>query len=172
MTTIFVLGVVSAVAFLTVSRAEASTIYNWTSSFPLNAGGTITGSGQLVAADSSSLGYDGGDTGFLVSSITGTYGGATITGLDGVNTFHLNDNLINTSSGLVDGDGVSFNISPSIKGYGSSINIFGGTGAYTDNGPTGNGTFTLTAAAPEPATASLLAVGAMACLFLRRRSRT
>lgn len=168
----FGLAVVVAAVVLGVSPASASTVYDWSSSIPILAGGTITGSGQLVADDSPSLGWDGSFTGLLVTSITGTYGGSAITGLAPVNTLGGNDNLIFTSDDLLDADGIAFNISPSILGWGDVINVFHSFPGFSDLGPTDtNGTFTLTVAAtvPEPSTVSLLAVGLLAGIGLRRR---
>lgn len=168
------LAVFSVVALLTASTAEADSIlYNWTSSIPLDAGGTVTGSGQLTASDSSSTGWDGTYTGFLVSSITGTYDGSTITGLAPTNTFGGNDNLVNTSLDLLDGDGITFDVSPDVYGN-DVVNLYFGGPAFTDDGPTlEDGTFTLTpvTGVPEPGSISLVALGILGCLGFRRRLR-
>jgi hypothetical protein len=174
------LTVASAFAFLTASPAEAGAIlYNWTASIPFEDSGTVTGAGQLTASSTSSTGWDGTYTGFLVSSITGTYDGSTITGLAAIDVIGGNDNLVNTSQNLLDGDGIAFDVSPSLAGYtedgGSIVNLYFGGPGYTDDGPTDEtGTFTLTAVTSgvsEPATASLVAVGILACIGLRRRLR-
>jgi hypothetical protein len=179
---VFGLTAVSAVAFLMASPAEAGTVlYNWTASIRLEVGGTVTGSGQLTAASTSSTGWDGTYTGYLVSLITGTYDGSTITGLEPVDTIGGNDNLINTSDELLDNDGIGFSVSPSLLGAGYTedggniVNLYETTGGYTDDGPTDEGgTFTLTAVTtgvPEPGTASLIGVGILACIGLRLRLR-
>src|SRR5579862_3529360 len=145
------IALMSAAALLMAAPAEADVLYNWTVSLPLMTGGAIIGSGQLTAASTISTSYDGLYTGFLVSSITGTYGGSTITGLAAVNTAHGNDNLIETSQNLLDWDGISFSISPAITGETNPVNLFNRPGfGYTDlDTSTAYGTFTLTAV-PEP----------------------
>lgn len=163
----FAFAIVFAIAALAASPAVLASpvTYDWTVSVPINAGGTITGSGQLVA------------DGNLAISITGTYGGSAITGLAPVNTYGNNDNLVFPGQApLLTNGGISFFVSPNVWSS-NVVNVFYSTfGGYTDLGPTGtNGTFTLTAsAAPEPATVTLLAVGALAGVGLKalRRKRS
>lgn len=159
----FAVAMVFAIATLAASPAVlASPItYDWTVSIPISAGGTITGSGQLVA------------DGNLTTSITGTYGGSAITGLAPVNTYGSNDNLVFPGqSPLLTTRGISFFVSPNVWTR-NVVNIFHGSGGYTDLGPTDStGAFTLTASsAPEPATVTLLAVGALAGAGLRKLRR-
>ncbi len=137
-----------------INQSAAST-FNWTVNIPI-IGGFSTGSGQLEAQDIVSTGFDGAYTGYLLTSITGTYAGQAITGLADLNTVGTNDNLINTSDKLLDYDGIAFTLAATPTGYDSNlINVWNtfSTG-YTDNGQSGSSAsgFTLTpSAVPIPA---------------------
>ena len=134
-----------------INQSAAST-FNWTVNIPV-IGGFSTGSGQLEAQDILSTGFDGLYTGYLLTSITGTYAGQAITGLADLNSVDGNDNLINTSEKLVDHNGLAFTLAATPTDYGSNlINVYSDTAGYTDNGPAGSSAsgFTLTAV-PIPA---------------------
>ncbi len=150
-------GLVTAVA----AAPAAAVVYNWTASFPREHGNDlVSGSGTIVAQNAVTTGFDRRSTGHLVTSITGTYDGAAITGLLPVNSLGGNDNLVDTSQGLVDGDGITFAIAGSDSHYLTGVNVFSvGQFAYTDNSDARLGTFTLTAAVPEPASWALLGAG-------------
>jgi hypothetical protein len=74
-------------------------------------GATITGSGILTAQDFLSASWDSAYAGYLVTLISGTLDGGTITALLPVNAFQNNDDLIFTSQQLFDFDGISLTVS-------------------------------------------------------------
>ena len=120
--------------YAALSNQASAATFDWTANIPLNGGGSITGSGQLVAQDTLSTGYDGIFTGYLVTSITGTYAGEAITSLLGVNAIGGNDNLINTSDKLLDVDGLAFTLAASLPDYGGNqINLYHEGNGYSDN---------------------------------------
>jgi hypothetical protein len=154
-------ALVISVASVTSANAQ---VFNWTSNIPLTTGGYITGSGQLTAQDTVSASFHPGYYGYLVTSISGTYGGATITGLmsGGMMSWWGNDNLVNTSNGLyLNLHGIAFSINGTVPGYNTDHGIrLGYANGYRDNGPTfpSETGFTL-APVPEPEEWAMMLVG-------------
>ena len=158
------------------NTASAWTEWEWTAEIPLSGGGYTIGSGTLVAEDTISTGFDEQYAGYLVTSISGTYGGETITGLLGVNTFYGNDNLINTSYfdggsyGLLDWDGLSFALSVPLYGN-TDINLYEVAGYYGDNtslSATSQTGFVLTEI-PEPSAFAVFGLGLVGMGWKSRR---
>ena len=180
---------VFAAAALGISNAPASaTVYNWTFS---DVAAAISGSGQLTTADS----RDG--NGNDITSITGTLGGETVTGLVGGNPGYSTGNgsspWILTSDGLfyydnilypaansdqgalLDNSGLVFsttghveaNIFGSSGEYGYASSISGPASGY-DHNDTSGATFTI-AAVPEPASMAVIGSGLLGLGMIRRR---
>jgi PEP-CTERM motif len=165
-----------AVGFLSFAAmmepaGAATQVFNWTLFGPAPSLGGVTapGSGTLTATVSAT----GGDP---VIAITGTIGGNTIAGpISG----SFGDNLVfpNTNgTSFLDSQGLSFNDT-----LGNAYNIFGffapgvvtSGNAYGERAPGGFGvgTFTLSAAVPEPSTWAMMLLGFAGLGFAFRQSR-
>lgn len=153
---------------LTAASASADT-FNFTFNFPANGvgGEADSGSGTLTATPL------GGDE-YLVTGITGTTSlWGAITGLDAVDTYEGNDNLLYyPDQPYVDSLGVSFGV----MGLGDSgtnqVNLYlqgSAPDGYTEcEFNVGQGTLDVTAA-PEPASMALVVLGMLGCWVWHRR---
>lgn len=144
--------------------ASAAT-FGWTAGIPLQGGGSLYGSGQLVTQDALSNSFDfnqTGFTGFLLTSITGTFDGVAISGLLPVDTGQYgNDNLVNVTPTYIDNNGIAFSLASTPPGLGDTVNLYFDA-AFSQSYRAGSasipaveltgGTFTLT---PVPLPASL-----------------
>lgn len=161
-------AVAAAIGFGYAVPAHA-VVWNYTFSTPEllddSASGTLTTDGLSSGS-------------YLITGITGTFtsaanGSQAITGLLAPGSFFGNDNLLFPSAPLLDGNGVSFDVS----GPDEAVNIFFNSyeGGYTDiTGPEGGadfGTFSVSLAVPEPTSAALLGIGVAGLPWLRRRRR-
>jgi hypothetical protein len=156
---------------LTAASASADT-FNFSFDFPANGpgGSADSGSGTLTANPL------GGDE-YQVTSISGTTSlWGAITGLDPVNTYEGNDNLLYyPTQPYVDSLGVSF----TVVGLGDSgthqVNLYlqgSAPDGYTEcEFNVGQGTLDVVAA-PEPASVALVVFGILGCCFLGRRRAT
>ena len=137
-------------------------------------GATIDASGTLTTQDVPTT-----TGGLLITGVTGTANGATITGLLAPGTFASNDNLLFVGqTSLLSFGGFSF-----VAG-GVESNIFRGTqtfGFFQSVAVSSPGTFTITAvtnpppvgAIPEPGTWALMLMGfGFVGAAMRRRART
>jgi len=149
------------------AQAQGTLTWNWTWS------GTYSGSGALVTTDVTSAGYNG-FSGYLITGITGTFDGQTITSLDPVGSFGSGsgDNLVSNSSPYLDYEGINFTAglhNYNIIFYNTLYYVgldLGGVGLGYDSG-TFNAT---TATVPEPSMLALTALGGLSWFsFLRRR---
>ena len=180
---------VFAVATLSISNAPASaTMYDWTFS---DAAASITGSGQLTTADF----LDG--KGHDITSITGTLGGETVTGLVGGNPGYSTgngsspsiltadglfyyDNILypaaNSDQGaLLDNSGLVFSTTGHVEAnlfgnsldFGYASSVSGPASSYDHNDSAG-AIFTI-AAVPEPASMAVIGSGCLGLGMIRRR---
>ena len=157
------------------AKANADTLYDW--SFVTTAGNT-DGSGTLTVDTSAPIVVDG-NTGYAVTSFSGTYLGQAINGLSPVGTFYA-DNLLAELTGTaeqLDGDGITFSYGKSdtlenLWVPGSTDPEYAGPyGSGSDRETVGlaNGTFSATPV-PEPTTLALAGASGIALLLqLRRR---
>ena len=154
------------------AMAQGTLTWNWTWS------GTYSGSGTLITADA--ISSYGSDTGYLITGITGTFNGQTITSLDAVESFRDDgDNLVSDSSPQLDTEGIVFSTTA------ETFNIFCHGSLYYIQSLANDdlydyeispfdydtGTFTATlTAVPEPSTLALAVLGGLSGFgFLRRR---
>lgn len=150
--------------------AQAQTTYDW--SF---VGTTNNGSGTLVAQDTTSTGWDA-VTGYLVTSISGTWNSDTIAALEGAPGADgsASELLISFDNAdpLLDKYGLSFTTASSggINFYsnGTAGQYFAWTGPYSGGHGIGSGDFTITAV-PEPTTLALSVLGGLGGLVMYRR---
>jgi hypothetical protein len=166
-----VIGVLASATVATLP-ASAAQLWEWSySGLGPNPVNVIGGSGTFTT--------DNGPNSFLITGITGTVEGQTITGLLAPGTFGvfaLNDNLLNATSIKLDSFGVAFQTS-TFKANISSY-LFPFLGRYSlgrSNGlPVLNTSFTATPiSVPEPSLLpSLLEFGVLGgtALIIRRRS--
>lgn len=167
----------AAVIAMTLASQASATVYQFTYSAPIVAGGgTDTASGLLFVTPAS------GDS-FLVTGISGLYNGSAITGLLATGTCcasPFNDNLIFPNNdappgtGLLDLGGIGFTTAT------ENVNLYfalGFTGYSDITGPLNQsnpifsdfGTFTLQA--PEPLTLSVFGAGLAGAVAMRRRKK-
>jgi hypothetical protein len=140
--------------------ANAATIYDF--SFT---GSLVNTSGQFTSTDL-------GNGTSLITAITGTSNGSTITALLAPGTLGGNDNLLTFPGPTLDFSGVSF-----IAANGDEFNLFtfggGAAGILHPGGSflTENGTLlvNLPAATPEPSSILLLGTGLLGLTTVRRR---
>lgn len=152
-------------AILTAGIASADT-FDFTFNFPANdpGGHGDVGSGVLTAT------YEGNSE-YLVTGISGTTSlWGAITGLDPVNTYDGNDNLLYyPGQPYVDSLGISFTVEGLGDDGAHQVNLY--LAGNPPNGYTecerniGQGTLDI---APEPASITLLVLGMIGCCFLPR----
>lgn len=133
-------------AGLLASGGAQATVYDWTVDLPVFASSaSITGSGTLTTQDTPT------GVGYLITSMTGTYGAATITGLIPPGGLNRNDNLLFPVGPHFDLLGVSFSVSQDPGALeGGAVNLYFYRVGYTDTGITDYGSFTVTPVAPPP----------------------
>ena len=143
-------------------------VWNW------NLTGTSTSS--LIGSGQFTTGSDQGGGSYLLNSISGTYAGVTITGLDSYSD--ASNVYYDFPSGYnVDFGGIAFATSTAFAGnYGDGDgmveNIFGGKGKvnlFNNANDYGVVSFNVTAAVPEPSTYALFGIGALALVVVYRR---
>jgi hypothetical protein len=156
------------VGAFTASPAEA-TLYNFTIK------GGFTGSGTFTTSNTPIAGYP---TEFLVTAMTGTFAGSTITKLDPVGTLYA-DNIFDTSGLHVDDSGLTWHagtkdynmfLSDGIDSHGNATEnlLIGYPGI--PGGASKNVTFTATAVAPvpEPGMLGIFGMGVIGLRLARR----
>jgi hypothetical protein len=159
-------------------NAKADSLYDW--SFVTTAG-AVDGSGTLTVDTSSAIVVDG-NTGYAVTSFSGTYLGQSIDGLSPVGTFYADNLLAALTPGTeqLDGDGITFAFGPSqtLENFwvpdSGDPEYAGPYGQGSDRETVGlnNGTFIATpVAVPEPANALALLGTAGASLVFAARQR-
>lgn len=155
-------------AIVAATTASADT-FDFTFNFPANGPGGLAdkGSGVITATYA-------GNSEYLVTAISGTTSlWGAITGLDSVDTYDGNDNVLYYPDGpYLDALGVSFTVVGAGDAGTHQVNLFlqgSAPNGYTEcERDIGQGTFDV---APEPATPVLLALGLCGCaLWCRRRA--
>ena len=139
---------------------------------PLQFNMTISGAdtGSLVLTDPAGL----------ISAVTGTFDGSTVTGILPTGSIGINDNLLYATSPYLDGSGLSFQLATLDTHGFAFVNISWNTvqsAYFSEQSPTsantggvafGPDTVTLTSV-PEPGSASLLLLAAGLAVAIRKR---
>jgi len=141
---------------LGAGQASASIVWNFSWGGTYILGGSTSASGQLVSQDTPDVnGF------YLVTGISGSWNGFSITGLGG---FGSGDNLVSGTAPQLDLFGLSFTVSGAGVDGNGNVNLFFKDGSYRElDGEFATaafGTFTATQVpVPEPTGLLLLASG-------------
>jgi PEP-CTERM motif len=162
----------AGLCFVAAAPASADTIFDWSATGPFS----LTGSGTLSATLENATTNE-----WLITGISGTFGGQTITSLLAPGAYEFNDDLLfPTDPSVLTTNGVSFTtaagkseffafgpptspVDPSADNYGLITTI------PDDNGS--SGTFAVTAAVPEPSTWAMMILGFCGVGFMAYRRK-
>jgi hypothetical protein len=145
---------------LTSTSAYANSIFDFTFS-----SGAISASGQFTAS-STGVGT------YLITGVSGTTNGVTITGVLPPKSFAGNDNVLQDPGPVLDVSGVSYSLANgdainlyTFLGIDSAILYDPSAGTFLNTA----GTVSITSTAPEPGTLALLSTGIVGLAGMIRR---
>jgi len=166
--TILLAGTILTAAL--AARADGTITWAWSCSFEVGPGLSY-GSGTFTSDATETT--SGGNTGYLVTDITGVANSAPITGLGGIGDFSFyapSDNLLiptSATTATVDAGGVAFHIQGG--GEQAFLNISGTTYVTGAGIPATLSITEVSESVPEPGVAALAAVGGLGLLGFRRK---